>query len=64
MLGIQYKRIESNSVGYKTDYQMHSLDFEEFLWVKGYDSGFIQDLLEHMLEIKPLNQITMSLASG
>lgn len=51
-------------MGYKTDYQMHSLDFEEFLWAKGYDSGFIQDLLEHMLEIKPFNQITMSLASG
>ena len=32
MLGISYKQIESNSVGYKTDYEMRSLDFEEFLW--------------------------------
>ena len=31
MLGISYKQIESNSVGYKTDYEMRSLDFEEFL---------------------------------
>ena len=37
LLGIHYKRIESNSVGYKTDYEMTSLDFEEFLWAKGYD---------------------------
>ena len=48
MLGIQCKRIESNSVGYKMDYQMHSLDFEEFLWAKGYDGAFINELLEHM----------------
>ncbi len=31
MLGINYKKIHSNSVGYKTDYTMYSLDFEEFL---------------------------------
>ena len=36
LLGINYQEIESNSVGYKTDYLMHSLDFEEFLWGKGY----------------------------
>ena len=35
LLGINYKRIESNSVGYKIDYDMYSLDFEEFLWAKG-----------------------------
>lgn len=32
MLGIDYKTIESNSVGYKTDYDMRSLDLEEYLW--------------------------------
>ena len=31
MLGINYRKIESNSVGYKTDYEMYSMDFEEFL---------------------------------
>ncbi|MCD8008884.1 MAG: AAA family ATPase, partial [Clostridiales bacterium] len=36
LLGISYQRIESNSVGYKTDYELFSLDFEEFLWAKGY----------------------------
>lgn len=55
MLGINYKRIESNSVGYKTDYTMHSMDFEEFLWAKGYDDSFRNMLLDHMRELKPLN---------
>ena len=39
LLGISYKRIQSNSVGYKTDYEMSSLDFEEFLWAKGYENA-------------------------
>ena len=47
MLGINYRKIESNSVGYKSDYEMFSLDFEEFLWAKGYDDAFIEDMLEH-----------------
>ena len=34
MLGINYKKIHSNSVGNKTDYEMFSMDFEEFLWAK------------------------------
>ena len=29
LMGINYNEIESNSVGYKTDYIMYSLDFEE-----------------------------------
>ena len=41
MLGINYQKIESNSVGYKVDYEMFSLDFEEFLWAKGYDNAFV-----------------------
>ena len=48
LLGIYYKKIESNSVGYKTDYTMRSLDFEEFLWAKGYDDGLKADLLKAM----------------
>lgn len=34
---------------------MHSLDFEEFLWAKGYDATFADDLLEHMRQQTPLN---------
>ena len=54
LMGINYKEIESNSVGNKEDYIMHSLDFEEFLWAKGYKPEQIDDLFKHMLEITPL----------
>lgn len=39
LLGVNYKQIQSISVGYKVDYEMHSLDFEEFLWANGYDDS-------------------------
>ena len=55
LLGIYYKKIESNSVGYKTDYTMRSLDFEEFLWAKGYDDGLKTDLLKAMQDGTPLS---------
>ena len=57
LMGINYKEIESNSVGNKEDYIMRSLDFEEFLWAKGYSNEQITDLYNHMLELKPLSTI-------
>lgn len=60
LLGINYKQIESISVGYKTDYDMYSLDFEEFLWAKGYDDTLRNDLLHSMLSQKALNTPTFS----
>lgn len=61
MLGVNYKKIEHNSVGYKTDYTMYSMDFEEFLWAKGYDSSVIDDMLEHMKTFTPFNELEMDL---
>ncbi len=60
LLGINYKQIESISVGYKTDYEMYSLDFEEFLWARGYDDSLKQDLLSHMIDGRPLNATTQN----
>lgn len=57
LLGIHYKRIESNSVGYKTDYEMYSMDFEEYLWALGYGDSFIKDMLSHMKELKPFSDV-------
>ena len=57
MLGVNYRKIESNSVGYKKDYEMFSLDFEEFLWAKGYDDTTIQSMLAHMKELRPFNEL-------
>ena len=54
LMGINYKEIESNSVGNKLDYDMHSMDFEEFLWAKGYKDEQIEELYECMKETKPL----------
>ena len=56
MMGINYQEIESNSVGNKQDYEMYSMDFEEFLWAKGYKSEQIEDLYNCMKELKPLTQ--------
>lgn len=57
LMGINYKEIESNSVGNKIDYTMYSLDFEEFLWAKGYKEEQIEDLYKCMIELKPLSDI-------
>lgn len=64
LLGIQYRRIESNSVGYKTDYHMKSLDFEEFLWAKGYDPADIEDMLWHMETGTSFNETEMKVYSS
>jgi hypothetical protein len=64
MLGINDRKIESNSVGYKTDYEMYSMDFEEFLWAKGYDDGFIADLLDHMRTLTPFSELELSVCNS
>ena len=57
LMGINYKQIESNSVGFKEDYEMYSLDFEEFLWAKGYRPEQIEDLYQKMLTVTPLSSV-------
>lgn len=59
LMGISYNEIESNSVGYKENYEMHSMDFEEFLWAMGYNDEFTADLLSHMLDVRPLSELQM-----
>ena len=59
LMGINYREIESNSVGYKEDYEMHSMDFEEFLWAKGYQEGQIADLYHHMLELESFSRLEL-----
>ena len=55
LMGINYKKIESNSVGNKEDYVLHSMDFEEFLWAKGYKENVINDMLNSMTKLEPLS---------
>lgn len=57
LMGINYKEIESNSVGNKIDYNMYSMDFEEFLWAKGYTEEQIDDLYKCTIELRPLGNV-------
>lgn len=47
LLGINYKEVESFPVGYTEQIEMHSLDFEEFLWANGVTSQSILDIKEY-----------------
>ena len=64
LLGVQYRRIASISVGYKTDYQMYSIDFEEFLWAKGYSQETIEDMMNHMLLETPFTEAEQTIYSN
>lgn len=57
LMGINYQEIESNSVGYKQDYEMYSLDFEEYLWAKGYSDEQIEGFYQKMLHIQALSTV-------
>lgn len=59
LMGIYYEEIESNAVGFKEDYEMHSMDFEEFLWAKGYREDQVEDLYQHMLTLQPFSKIEL-----
>lgn len=54
LLGVNYKKISSVPVGFKEEYIMYSLDFEEFLWAKGYSPCQIDDIYSYMKNLKPL----------
>lgn len=64
MLGINYSRIESNSVGYKVDYTMYSMDFEEFLWAKGYEPQVVEDMFNHLYTMTPFSSLEMDVYSS
>lgn len=57
LMGINYNEIESNSVGFKEDYEMYSMDFEEFLWARGYKDEQIEEMYQHMLQVKPFSEL-------
>ncbi len=63
LLGINYKAIESNSVGYKEDYVMYSFDFEEFLWALGYKEESYLGLIDNMKKTAPFSEAQMQVFS-
>lgn len=58
LLGVHYQEIESNSVGYKQDVEMRSMDFEEFLWAKGYGDDLVSELLECSARAESIRSVT------
>lgn len=60
LMGIYYEEIESNAVGNKEDYEMHSMDFEEFLWARGYSEIQVEDLYTHMASLTPFSNLELS----
>ena len=59
LMGIYYEEIESNAVGCKEDYEMHSMDFEEFLWAKGYSREQVEELYQHMVSLQAFSALEM-----
>lgn len=61
LLGIHYKEISSISVGYKTEIEMKSFDFEEYLWALGYDNSIKEDILSHMKSLTPFSPTVLKI---
>ncbi len=59
LLGVHYKLVSSISVGFTDRLVMHALDFEEFLWAKGYKDDTVENLLSHMLDAVPFSEQEM-----
>ena len=59
LLGVHYRRIASHAMGYKTEAEMHSMDFEEFLWALGHGEEFIGDIYAHMVEQRPFGALEL-----
>ena len=59
LMGLNYQEISSNSVGYKTDMMMYALDYDEFLWAKGYSPEQLDDIYGHLVELTPFSKMEM-----
>lgn len=54
-LGVNISPVSSVAVGFKDEYIMYALDFEEFLWANGYSDKVIEELLISMVNYSPLD---------
>ena len=55
LLGVHYRRIESISVGFQESVEMRSLDFEEFLWARGYSKDQVASMVEPLVRRIPFS---------
>jgi len=55
LLGINYREVSSYPVGFEYKIEMHSLDFEEFLWANGIEENIIKKLYKAFVEKKEVD---------
>ncbi|MFA7671860.1 MAG: AAA family ATPase [Sphaerochaetaceae bacterium] len=55
LLGINYRDVSSFPVGFEYKIEMHSLDFEEFLWANGIEEETIANLHTAFIEKKAVD---------
>lgn len=60
LLGINYNDISSIPVGFKEEYEMKSMDFEEFLWALNYKEEHINELKYNMFNLKPFSDAILN----
>ena len=60
MLGLHYRQVSSNSVGYREDCEMQALDFGEFLVAKGYSEAIEGEMLSHLVDSTPFSEAEMA----
>ena len=54
LLGVNYKEVSSYPTGYEDEIEMHSLDFEEFLWANGISEESIADIKNYFEKGMPV----------
>ena len=60
MLGLHYRQVSSNSVGYREDCEMQALDFGEFFVAKGYSEAIADEMLSHLVDSTPFSESEMA----
>lgn len=60
LLGLHYHQVSSNSVGYREDFEMQSLDFGEFLLARGYGRELPGEMLSHLVDSAPFSAAEMT----
>jgi len=40
----------------EADYELHAIDFEEYLWWMGYSNEDVKDILDHMIKARPFDE--------
>ena len=60
LLGVALHAGVSFPVGKVQTLRLFPMDFEEFLWAKGYGDDTVENLLSHMKEFKPFSELEMN----